>query len=403
MQIFQNLAFFPLAGGRIPNKIIGERKLSSLLVLRLEGKQMKSATASILLITMLVLVSAPARAEQAYRATILSPNGVSVFQPWGISGTQVVGQAFFDHYGHAYLYNSDSSNYTNLQPGNLSYSNVSGICGSQVVGYGGKDPSYDHALLWDGSGGCIDLNPIDVPRSYAVGTDGIHQVGDACYDDGSGTHALLWSGSASSYVDLNPGYGWQSGANGVWGSQQVGSIYHPTFTYEHAALWNGSADSCVDLNPSGFFESRANSIRGTQQVGYGRFDPNTFNDHALLWYGTAESCVDLNPSAFVFSQAFGTNGAQQVGFGLVTVDGPSHALVWNSSADDYVDLTQFLPSKFTYAEATAIDANGNIVGYTYGPNGTVLGVLWEPVPEPATMSLLGLGLLMLRRHKRRGN
>jgi hypothetical protein len=60
----------------------------------------------------------------------------------------------------------------------------------------------------------------------------------------------------------------------------------------HAILWNGTAASYVDLNPVGFIRSYALGTNGTQQVGWGLVT-DTGSSQALLWSGTADSCVNL--------------------------------------------------------------------------------------------------------------
>jgi hypothetical protein len=169
-------------------------------------------------------------------------------------------------------------------------------------------------------------------------------------------------------------------------------------------LWSGSAESCIDLNPSGVDWSWAYGISGTQQVGAGFvFDSVAgFNNHALLWSGTAESCVDLNPSGFTISYAYGTNGTQQVGFGSGTATGnETHALLWSGSTDSLIDLHDFLPAGFANSRANGIDGYGNIVGYAYDSSGYSHAILWQPIPEPATLFLLGLGSLALLRKRRK--
>lgn len=205
--------------------------------------------------------------------------------------------------------------------------------------------------------------------------------------------------SATDYVvvDLNGSGFWRAEAYGIGGGQQVGiGSGSATGGNYHALLWSGIAAGAVDLNPSGFDYSEAHAIRGGQEVGYGNGSATGGYLHALLWNGTAASAVDLNPSGFTESYAYGVSGWQQVGYGAGPATGnQDHALLWSGTAASAVDLHQFLPAEFAQSYAESIDGEGNIVGHAWDSAGHDHAILWTPVSEPATMSLLGTGLLGL--------
>lgn len=353
-----------------------------------------------------------------YQVTFLDPRGLHNFAT-SISNGQQVGygadSGFADF--HAMLWSNSASGFVDLNPVGFHISCAYGANGSQQVGYGigSATDGEIHALLWNSSpDSYTDLHPAGFSDSFGRGVSGSQQVGYGSAADGN-YHALLWDGSAESFVDLNPAGFDTSRAYGTNGTQQVG--YGAGFATDgnnHALLWNGSAESCIDLNPVGFSNSYARSISGTQQVGYG---VSSIDDkkHALFWNDSAESFVDLHPAGFNDSYAYGTSGTQQVGYG--TQNGRAHALLWNGSADSYIDLNQFLPySSDMVSRAMAIDDYGNIVGYcrfdfttysgymTQATNITIESyispVLWQPVPEPASVFLFGLGSFALLRKRR---
>ncbi len=202
----------------------------------------------------------------------------------------------------------------------------------------------------------VDLHPTNLSgfsESYAVGTDGTHQVGMA-------------GGTASFFGGSNT----------------------------HAVLWGGTPDSAVDLHPtklSGFDTSKAVFISGTEQVGSGSGTGTGGNEHALLWFGTADSAVDLNPTLLAdidSSSARGTNGVVQVGYGHNSATDSPTALLWSGAANSAIDLGSLLPAGFFYSDAYSVDANGNVWGIAIDADRVVHAIEWTPVPEPTTLVLL---------------
>lgn len=313
----------------------------------------------------------------------------------------------------------------------------------QQAGIGGYPslvgPPSSHALLWGGSG-CVDLNGA-CTESAACGTDGTQQAGWGTKVWGKGTestsHALLWSGAANDFVDLNPAGFDNSLAYGVCDRQQVGYGVSASDGKNHALLWNGTAESCVDLSSdciavstNGSLQVGYSSVAGTtcamkwswdgkntnaeslnwasyavnseacyvsgdQIVGWGQREQGAAQHATLWWLGESRTPIDLNPEGFASSIAYGTDGLQQVG--CAWKDGESHAMLWNASSTDYVDLSQFLdPDVYYDACAKSIDSQGNILGYAkkyYNGPGTgsaVHALVWQPIPAPEPSTLLML-------------
>ena len=100
--------------------------------------------------------------------------------------------------------------------------------------------------------------------------------------------------------------------------------------------------------------------------------------HAILWSGTAASAVDLNPAGYIYSYATGIGAGKQVGYGTQS-NYKYHALAWSDSAQQYIDLHNFLPSNFAQSYANGVDASGNIVGYAPDNSGVNHAILWQPV------------------------
>ena len=208
---------------------------------------------------------------------------------------------------NAYLWNGTAASALNLNPAGYASSDALGTNGSQQVGDATTSSVRPAtvAFLWKGSAASgVDLNPNSVTNSSeAIGTDGTNQVGYAYIQtDPTGPYdnACLWSGTAASFVNLNPGGHESSEAVAVSGTQEVGSAAPPGtppyYTLNgsnfHAMLWNGTAASYVDLNPDGYLLSTALGTNGSQQVG-SAYLSRTTSSQAFIWSGTADSAVDL--------------------------------------------------------------------------------------------------------------
>ncbi len=258
------------------------------------------------------------------------------------------------------------------------YSFGEGISATTQVGYGAtvSDVNAQHALLWNGTADSfVDLHPAGFSTSMAYATSGPSQVGIATKSDPNTgeilTHAQLWNGSAASAIDLNSAGLHNSKALGVSGAIQVGSgTGAATGNAEHALMWTGSPTSVVDLNPSGLDSSLAAAVFGTTVVGW--YEPQGGAMHAMLWHGTSSITVDLHPKGFLSSNAYGVSNTLQVGSGLTT-SLRDHALLWSGTAASAIDLN---PPGYQSSQAYAVSGSIEVGSGTDGtllPNGRAIG------------------------------
>lgn len=267
-----------------------------------------------------------------------------------------------------------------LHPSGFTESQATGTSDGQQVGYGWGSVTggQTHALLWSGTAeSYVNLNPIWANESWAYDVSDGQQVGEARGEATSNqSHAMLWFGNATNYVDLHPldAYVPWSSARGISDGQQVGIGGGATY---RALFWQGAPETYIDLGPPWFnFDWALYDCADGQQVGLYGSVYNITGGHAALWFGIPGEFVDLNPSGFVESSALGTSGDQQVGSG----DGPAtghlrHALLWSGTADSYIDLH---PNGFD--TSLALDVNGGLqVGSAWlsGAAGYTHAIVWS--------------------------
>lgn len=295
-----------------------------------------------------------AAAHAQWTVVQLHPPTATQSQAFGVFGTTQVGTvpvgAVNPAY-HAVLWSGSAASMVDLHPAGASASIARDVFGIQQVGEANVGGIL-HASLWAGTpGSWVSLHPsgAGVQLSYASGIGGTQQVGAVRVTNRY--HAALWTGSAASWVDLHPGVALDSYALGTDGVSQVGKVTGVGGVFEQAVLWTGSAASWVSLHPASVADSsEATAVSGNQQVGW-IIDNIFFEGHAALWNGTAASFVDLHPPGAQFSSASDTNGTFQVG-SVVLGSGGSRAAVWSGSATPYEDLSTTVPPG-TWSNTTA--------------------------------------------------
>lgn len=227
-------------------------------------------------------------------------------------------------------------NYTLLTPAGGWEAWALATSDSQQAGYVnfGWDYPYvtNHAVLWSGSAGSfVDLNP-GTKYSWAYAAAGSKQAG--AVEFGTTLSAALWSGSAGSFKNLSPNGGlYDSQVNAMSGSQQAG--FAGFNGHGHAVIWAGSAASYADLHPAVASDSFIYATTGSKQAGT-VWIGGAGTIHAALWSGTKESFVDLNPGGSTRSWAYAASGSQQAGY--ATINGYQHAALWSGTTNSFVDL-----------------------------------------------------------------
>jgi hypothetical protein len=394
-----------------PDQAPMHRILQEIMQTQIKRTAFRPAAASLTLALALALARIGSAEAQSYTLVDLTPNagngvatGISAGVAAGYSAT-----AIFSSLTHALLW--DGTGATDLHPtafdlpasGTPGRSSVLDINGNLQVGWaaGSSTGNRTIPMAWRGSADTATTLAIPFTNygGQATATDGTQIAGYAIPSNSDGTaqgpaRGIVWDAASGAPVDLGDG-GNGAMVYGVGGGQQVGYVIKKQAS---AALWRGTEKSLVVLHPTGAITSVANDTDGTRQVGYAGYDVRVrqeaakgnktarFN-YAMVWNGTAASATSIHPYPvnslpginLSQSYALGVNGSWIVGYaGDQTKFGSpaySHAIVWDAEYQS-TDLNAYLPAGFVGAQATSVDANGNVSGFMAKSDGTRHAVVW---------------------------
>lgn len=348
----------------------------------------------LLFVTVSIVPPAICAPAAEYNAVILHPNSADGSIAYAVNGDLQVGTTVTSSAPFATVWFGSSQDLTMLHDmGSQAYD----IHGNQAVGYATDLTALPRAALWTQSTqeSLVWLHPAGFVTSQANAVHGSSQVGRGEEVLNGPSRALLWHGTADSVVNLHPQEFYISVAHDVYGDQQVGVGRLETIaTSRRALLWNGSAQNAVLLHPDDYLWSEAKAIWADYQAG--RAVTTSYHGKAVIWHGTAESMIDLTPFSSSSSAIEGAWDDYQVGWAKIGPD--YHAIVWQGTAESAFDLHSLLPDGYIDSYAIGVDQFGNIVGRAVHESNPSYShaVLWA-IPEPSTLLLLGLGVVMLRK------
>ena len=129
-----------------------------------------------------------------------------------------------------------------------------------------------------------------------------------------------------------------------------------------------------------------------QVVGYCSLNGNAFldNNGAITYLGLGTTATAINSVGEV------------VGWSQVDTNPNMNAFIYSNGVMTNLNSLIDPATGWTLMEATSINDNGQIVGWGESPTGSTDAFLLDPVPEPASITLLGIGLAatIFGRHRR---
>ncbi|MGA2915163.1 MAG: PEP-CTERM sorting domain-containing protein [Sedimentisphaerales bacterium] len=275
----------------------------------------------------------------------------------------------------------------------------------QVVGMSGRC-----AFLWDKG---VTTNLGTLPGgdySWAEGINNSGQIIGGSYLNGTGgPHGFLWENGLMIDIGGNEGTGINNlgqvivdlelgGNDFIWQNGQVTYVGDIGRTRKINDVGDiiGYDESGPHQSPVGFLLTNGNkTMLGIQNIPYAvnnnRQVVGQAGSNAFIWDGV--NGIRILDSQY--SIAYGINDNGQV-VGLTEGINGMRAFIWENGL--LTDLNSFIPqsSNCVLEVAYGINSRGDIVGCGY-IDGTYHPYILTIVPEPATLLLLGLGAMILRK------
>ncbi len=361
-----------------------------------------------------LLIGKIAQANPDYQIQGLGiPSGGTASAALGInSAGDAVGYAVVGGYSEGLLFSGGGYSVT-LSPGGTNWVNTAINDSDQIVGYGPDSSGYNTAFVVS-AGNISDLGSLSGPLGSPVSEGfGIDSAGDAIGNSGTnaGTTSAFLYPAGGAMTNLGTLGGSSSYASGISADGHFVVGYSSTSANQnHAFLYSTVSSAISDLGTLGGSASYGTAVNNSGAV-VGYSTPTSGSDfHAFLWTPGGTGGVSGNPQMRDLGDpnnlgAYATavnNSGTVVGYYAVAGGG---ALAFVDSGGTMTALNSLLPSNagWNLEAATGINDLGDIVGYGVNPSGQTEAFELTPVPEPATLPLLGAAVaaLSLLRGRRR--
>jgi len=236
--------------------------------------------------------------------------------------------------------------------------------------------------------------------AYSINNNGQYSLPVGSSSDGSGNTRACYFNSAFGGGVMGLGTltgGSNSEAKSINDSGQIVG-WAVDSSYNTRACLFGFGNN-TDLGTIGGNGSSASSNNNSGQI-VGQAQNSSSDYHACLFDSTNPlNNTDLGTLGGTYSVALSINESSQIVGSATDSDGLMHACLFDSGGN--INLESYLPtgSGWVLNYASSINDSGWITGTGY-LNGQERAFLIEPVPEPTTICLLGIGALSLIRRKK---
>ena len=271
---------------------------------------------------------------------------------------------------------------------------IPGASGTAAVGINDAAQIVGQFIGATGKLGFLDtqgsFTSIGFPGAHTTAALGINSGGliVGTYRDASSIdHGFLFSAATSTFIPINVPGSTNTAGQGINGEDQIVG-YFSDASGTHGFLDTGGSFTSIDV-PGASFQGQATTeafgINDLGQIIGGFFDPQG-DTHGFL--DTQGSFTSIDIAGASATAAYGINDAGHVVGGFVNSTG-EHGFLETGAGIISLDF----PGA-SGTEADGINDAGQIVGAYFDSSGEVHGFLATPVPEPATLVMLGTSIFL---------